>query len=92
MFDLVADEQQQALGDRLAELVRAGGYTIGTGFVGTPIVADALSRTGHLATRDPAAHPDRVPVVAVPGDHGRHHHLGALGLACCPTAPSTRAR
>ena len=50
MFDLVAEEQRQALGDRLAELVRSGGYTIGTGFVGTPIVADALSRTGHLET------------------------------------------
>ena len=30
--------------------------------------------------RDPVAHPDRVPVVALPGDHGRHHHLGAVGL------------
>ena len=50
MFDLVAEDQRQALGDRLAELVRSGGYTIGTGFVGTPIVADALSRTGHLET------------------------------------------
>ena len=50
MFDLAPAEQQQALGDRLAELVRSGGYTIGTGFVGTPIVADALTRTGHLET------------------------------------------
>jgi alpha-L-rhamnosidase len=49
MFDLVPADEQQALGDRLAELVRSGGYTIGTGFVGTPIVADALTRTGHLA-------------------------------------------
>ena len=53
MFDIVPAASQQALGDRLAELVRSGGYTIGTGFVGTPIVADALTRTGHLevATR-----------------------------------------
>ena len=53
MFDIAPPEQQQALGDRLAELVRSGGYTIGTGFVGTPIVCDALTRTGHLdaATR-----------------------------------------
>jgi alpha-L-rhamnosidase len=50
MFELVPAEQQQALGDRLAALVREEGYTIGTGFVGTPIVADALTRTGHLAT------------------------------------------
>jgi alpha-L-rhamnosidase len=50
MFDIVPESQRQALGDRLAELVRSDGYTIGTGFVGTPIVADALSRTGHLET------------------------------------------
>ncbi|HEU5486073.1 MAG TPA: family 78 glycoside hydrolase catalytic domain [Microlunatus sp.] len=50
MFDIAPPDQQQALGDRLAELVRSGGYTIGTGFVGTPIVCDALTRTGHLDT------------------------------------------
>ena len=36
------------MGERLAWLVRRDGYRIGTGFVGTPLVADALSRTGHL--------------------------------------------
>jgi len=36
------------MGDRLAALVRASGYRIGTGFVGTPLVADALTATGHL--------------------------------------------
>jgi alpha-L-rhamnosidase len=38
----------QAMGDRLADLVRANGYRIGTGFVGTPLVTDALTTTGHL--------------------------------------------
>ena len=49
MFGLTesADEEQR-MGDRLATLVRAAGYRIGTGFVGTPLVADALTRTGHL--------------------------------------------
>ena len=48
-FDLVTDEdQRQRLGDRLADLVREDGYRIGTGFVGTPIVCDALTATGHL--------------------------------------------
>jgi len=47
MFDLVPAEEQQAYGDRLAELVAAEGDRIGTGFVGTPIVLDALDRTGH---------------------------------------------
>ncbi|MCU1509085.1 MAG: alpha-L-rhamnosidase [Glaciihabitans sp.] len=54
MFDIVQDDaQRQAMGDRLADLVRAAGYRIGTGFVGTPLITDALTRTGHLdvATR-----------------------------------------
>ena len=33
---------------RLAELVRERGYRIATGFVGTPLVADALADAGHL--------------------------------------------
>lgn len=36
-----------AMGARLAWLVRRDGYRIGTGFVGTPLVADALTLTGH---------------------------------------------
>ena len=68
-----------AAGDRLAELVRDGGNRIATGFVGTPLVSDALTGTGaprrglrpapgaatapHGCTRSPW------------GDHG----LGALG-------------
>ena len=49
-FDLVTDPAlRQALSDRLADLVREGGYRIGTGFVGTPLVTDALTDGGHLA-------------------------------------------
>nr|WP_201468813.1 alpha-L-rhamnosidase [Microbacterium hydrocarbonoxydans] len=48
-FDLVTDaRQREGLGDRLAALVREGGYRIATGFVGTPLVADALTNAGHL--------------------------------------------
>ncbi|MDT3316615.1 family 78 glycoside hydrolase catalytic domain [Microbacterium sp. KSW4-11] len=48
-FDLVTDPAvRAALADRLAALVREGGYRIGTGFVGTPLVADALTQGGHL--------------------------------------------
>lgn len=48
-FDLVTDPAvRAALADRLAALVREGGYRIGTGFVGTPLVADALAQGGHL--------------------------------------------
>lgn len=48
VFDIVDPEQRQALGDRLAELTAQGDHRIGTGFVGTPIIADALTRTGHI--------------------------------------------
>lgn len=49
MFGLYRnDDEKQRMGDRLAWLVRAAGYRIGTGFVGTPLVAEALAVTGHL--------------------------------------------
>lgn len=52
-FDLVTDpELRRALGDRLAARVREGGYRIGTGFVGTPLVTDALTASGHLAAAE----------------------------------------
>ncbi|WP_020389705.1 alpha-L-rhamnosidase [Kribbella catacumbae] len=45
--DLFADERQRVgAGDRLAELVRAAGYQVSTGFVGTPVILDALSTAG----------------------------------------------
>ncbi len=47
-FDLLpTPAQRQCTGERLAELVREGGYTIRTGFVGTPLICDALCRNGH---------------------------------------------
>ncbi len=39
-------EQRQQAGERLAELVRNNGYLISTGFVGTPLVCDALCSVG----------------------------------------------
>lgn len=49
MFGISTEHvQRQALGDRLAELARLGGYRIATGFVGTPLIADALTVTGHM--------------------------------------------
>jgi alpha-L-rhamnosidase len=49
-FDLLPTaEQRQRAGDRLAELVRGSGYLIRTGFVGTPLICDALCSTGHYA-------------------------------------------
>ena len=46
-WDLVVEpEQRRRAGERLADLVRASGFRISTGFVGTPLVADALTATG----------------------------------------------
>jgi alpha-L-rhamnosidase len=48
VFDLLPTaEQRQHAGDRLAALVRGSGYHIRTGFVGTPLICDALSSSGH---------------------------------------------
>ncbi|NTW42409.1 MAG: alpha-L-rhamnosidase, partial [Cellulomonadaceae bacterium] len=47
-YDLVTEPAlRRRLGDRLAELVRAGAYRIRTGFVGTPLITGALQATGH---------------------------------------------
>jgi len=48
VFDLLSTpEQSQHAGERLNELVRESGYHIRTGFVGTPLICDALCSTGH---------------------------------------------
>jgi alpha-L-rhamnosidase len=48
-FDLLpGPASRAAAGRRLAELVAAGGHTIQTGFIGTPLVAPALTAAGHV--------------------------------------------
>jgi alpha-L-rhamnosidase len=48
-FDLIPDAaRRKAAGERLAQLVREAHNRIATGFVGTPLVSDALTQTGHL--------------------------------------------
>jgi alpha-L-rhamnosidase len=42
-------KQRQHAAERLSELVRSNGYHIGTGFVGTPLICDALCNTGNYA-------------------------------------------
>ena len=47
-FDLLDDPAlRRAAGARLASLVRAGEHRIGTGFLGTPLICDALARQGY---------------------------------------------
>ena len=72
-------EQRDRAGARLADLVRAGGFRIGTGFLGTPLIADALTQAGHVDVAYRLLLQDGVPVVALPGDDGRDDGLGALG-------------
>jgi alpha-L-rhamnosidase len=49
-FDLLPTfEQRKLAGQRLLELVRDSGYRISTGFVGTPLICDALSSAGEYA-------------------------------------------
>src|SRR5579884_1344352 len=46
-FDLLTnDDQRRYAGARLAELVASSGYHISTGFVGTPLICDALCSAG----------------------------------------------
>lgn len=49
-FGLLDEAGTDAAGQRLAELVAESGYTITTGFAGTPFINFALSQTGHLDT------------------------------------------
>lgn len=49
-FDLVPAADRAPLGERLAALVAEAGNHIATGFVGTPLILDALTSTGHLDT------------------------------------------
>jgi alpha-L-rhamnosidase len=45
---LPTDEQRQRAAQRLARLVHQNGYRIGTGFVGTPLICDALCDAGSV--------------------------------------------
>ncbi len=48
VWDLLeSPRQRHVAGQRLADLVRTNAFRIGTGFVGTPLVPEALVKTGH---------------------------------------------
>ncbi len=45
-FDLLSNEQRKRAGERLIALVRQSRFHISTGFVGTPLICDALCHVG----------------------------------------------
>lgn len=45
---LPSEDQRARAGRRLADLVRISGFRISTGFVGTPLIADALTSVGEI--------------------------------------------
>jgi alpha-L-rhamnosidase len=47
-FGLLPDELRQQAADRLADLVRANGSHLGTGFLATPLLLPVLADYGHL--------------------------------------------
>ena len=47
-FGLLDQADQDAAGNRLAQLTEQAHYRISTGFAGTPFITDALTMTGHL--------------------------------------------
>ncbi|MGX1676328.1 glycoside hydrolase family 78 protein [Streptomyces sp. NPDC055400] len=50
-FDLLPTAaQREVAGQRLAALVKEADFHIATGFVGTPVICDALAGSGHLDT------------------------------------------
>jgi alpha-L-rhamnosidase len=48
VFGILTEDETAVAGDRLAELVAESGWTISTGFAGTPFITDALTLTGHV--------------------------------------------
>jgi alpha-L-rhamnosidase len=60
-WGMLTGEQETTAGDRLADLVRLSGFRISTGFVGTPIITDALSMTGHADVAYRLLQEKRVP-------------------------------
>lgn len=51
-FSLVDARLIRTMGDRLARLVEDNGHRIATGFLGTPLVTGALTRTGHIGVAE----------------------------------------
>ena len=93
-FALLPDAEQRERAGRAARRARRAAPATASppGFVGTPLICDALSARRRARHGLPAAAAARVPVVAVLGDDGRHHGVGALGQHAARRHASTPAR
>ncbi len=91
VFDLLDPSQRDRAGRRLVALVKAGDHRIGDRLRRHADHLRRAVRRRRLRHRVPPADPAAVPVLAVPGDHGRRPPSGNGGTACCPTDRSTRA-
>ena len=91
-FDLIPDgDQRRRAAERLAQLVAYDDFRIGTGFVGTPLVCDALASHGYL---DEAYHlltRDQCPSWLYPVTMGATT-IWERWTACSRTDPSTPVR
>ena len=47
VWGILDENQRRFAGERLADLARIASFRVSTGFVGTPLICDALSMTGH---------------------------------------------
>ncbi|WP_119695745.1 alpha-L-rhamnosidase [Microbacterium halotolerans] len=61
VFGLLPQELVSAAGARLARIVEDNRHRIGTGFVGTPIVCDALTISGHREVAQRMLQTDEMP-------------------------------
>ncbi len=87
MFDLLRDDaQRRAAGAVSPNSSGEGDHLIQTGFVGTPLVCDALATTGHIDTAYHLLLHDGDAVVAVSPSRWGRRRSGSGGTACSRTA------
>jgi alpha-L-rhamnosidase len=87
---IAPEAEHDDVGRALAELVRGADGRISTGFLGTPLVLPALTRTGHLAEAYLMLLRREMPSWLYQVDKGATTVWNA-GMRSAPTAPSTTA-
>ena len=81
------DQDQRAhAGNRLVDVVRKQGHHIGTGFLGTPLIRDALTSAGALKGAYKLLPRPAAPPCCIRSQWGPPRS-GNAGTACCPTGP-----